>query len=299
MWSKGLTCSRGGGDTFQTYFHQQSFRFSPAVTNQLTGGVPNKRLKLTELAVDDHAARDYAKTEANYGVRPRNRLYGTGNSPPQLSRDSLGSFAPALKPTLYWGTIMKSNLLAMLILFSLVIPVSAEQQPDSSERAALPSFHRGTYLLSGSVAYTYTSNPDISNSITTFSMSPSYLYFISPKFALGGQFTYAFTKETYSFSSSTTSLLGFGPEARVYILQKPSLIFCSVSALIANTSYRFEDIASDEPSASYAAINLGTDIFFATHLAAEPFLEYQYLFRAEPKPASNIIVGISIAAIVY
>lgn len=192
-------------------------------------------------------------------------------------------------------TLAKSTFILIAIPFSL----SAQQPMDSASIAPVSPFHRGTYALSGSLTYTRSSYPHNTQATTTFSMSPLYLYFASPRFAFGGQFLYTSTESKNEFSSSRASLLGIGPQFRAYVLKSPMLVYCSLSALMTSTSSEDGDLRSEGPGHSLAAIDVGTDILFATHLSIEPFVEYRYDFLSGSSPFQTIVVGVSIATFVY
>ena len=51
---------RGGRESYSILLPSSVFRFIEQVSNSKTSGVPNQRFKLTEVAVDDFAAQQYA-----------------------------------------------------------------------------------------------------------------------------------------------------------------------------------------------------------------------------------------------
>jgi hypothetical protein len=54
---------RGGRESYSILLPSSVFRFTKQVSNSKTSGVPNQRFKLTEVAVDDYAAREYAEND--------------------------------------------------------------------------------------------------------------------------------------------------------------------------------------------------------------------------------------------
>ena len=54
---------RGGRGSYSILLPFSVFRFTEQVSNSKTSGVPNQRFKLTEVAVDDLAARQDAEND--------------------------------------------------------------------------------------------------------------------------------------------------------------------------------------------------------------------------------------------
>lgn len=190
---------------------------------------------------------------------------------------------------------MKRHFPVLIFVFAILLPsqIFPQQVKDSVSLESFSPFHKGTYALSGSVAYSTTSNSEADQTITNYTMSPTFLYFTSKKFALGGQVIFSSNKFKDKYGDSQTSVLGVGPQFRFYFFNREPLIFITTGVFMTTTTAKSGNSNYDGPTHSLAAISLGIDIFTDSHFSLEPFIEYRMRVLENSGNTNTMIFGIS------
>ena len=190
---------------------------------------------------------------------------------------------------------MINRILPILLFFPVLL--HAQTESDSIE-ASRPVFHTGDYSISGGVSYSHTTFPHSEETITNIVISPVYLTFISPRFAFGGRLVYTWQKMSSQFGSSSFDQMGVGPQFRYYALQTPVHAFLAFSVLAVTGSSTISGSTFQGSSLSFAALDVGADLFIAGNLSLEPYLEYRFNFSGGGSPGQTVSLGISFATFV-
>ena len=142
---------------------------------------------------------------------------------------------------------MRQTLPLLALVAVVATPVLAQRS------AVPPQIDRGSFLLAGGASFSHTrteveriqgSGGPTTQRFTSLSVSPSLLFFVAPRFAIGGQLGLGYG-DSESGSSTT---LGIGPAARLYFAGTGAraLPYIGLSVLAERVS--FDDDDSDASS---------------------------------------------------
>jgi len=193
---------------------------------------------------------------------------------------------------------MKDHFIGLILIISISFPnhILSQQMTDSISMGTISPFHKRAYAFSGSVSYSSTSYPKDEQTLKSFTMSPTFLYFTSKKFAIGGQVTYSSFRYQNKYSDSQTNILGVGPQFRLYFFDAEPLIFCTIGIFMTNTSNKSGDYKYEGPTHSYGVVSLGIDVFIDSNLSLEPFVEYRKTILESSISTNAMTFGISFVA---
>jgi len=187
------------------------------------------------------------------------------------------------------------SLFMMLVLegafFSSAFCTSVQDSLTSKE-----AIYGGCQLLGGSISYSYSSFPGTSQSVTTVSLSPAYLYFSSPTFAIGGQMVFESVTSSQGNSNTTTSIFGFGPAIRYYFSFSKILSFASAGLFTQKSKVSSGSTLVASGSNSSISIGLGMDFFLSNALSIEPIIQYQVSLQS--RHVRTVLIGVSVASFI-
>lgn len=184
---------------------------------------------------------------------------------------------------------------AVLVLFILHVSLTAVAQemtaPDSS--ASRTPFAKGTYLLSGSLSYTKSEFPTDNITMRTLTVAPSFLFFTSKHFALGGQIAYTATDSKTKYSEGTLTMVTIGPMFRLYPFDSDPLLFLFAGVSMSSASRTSDSFVVSGPSSSFAQIGFGFDFLNSSLFSIEPFVEYKWSILEDKSTTEGITLGVS------
>ncbi len=175
-----------------------------------------------------------------------------------------------------------------MYILKKIIPALFLQIALSTQLVAQDQLYKGVYRLDGGISYS-SSSQDLSGSNlkrASFSFNPSFSYFVTDKFEIGGTIAYGSTTTTLTYNivptgsstaeKYTATSVGVGPLFRGYLMSGTIYPFIEISYLYSSNSLKYDTNGSSgytqDESSIY--ISLGADFFISNAAALEPSIRY-------------------------
>lgn len=157
---------------------------------------------------------------------------------------------------------------------------------------------QGVYSLSGGGDYSYTKNtmPEASTKIYSFTVAPTFSYFVIDYLLIGGKFSFNYNENQTDFSSRFNNIsiktirrqFGIGPIIRYYFTGFNIIPFAEIGYSYSN------EISSDQDGNTFL-FSAGLNYFLSNSVALEPFLAYSIgSFNNPEQDINTFSIGIRI-----
>ncbi len=189
---------------------------------------------------------------------------------------------------------MKKAFFVVVSLMILVTNVYADSPTD-----------KGVYSLSGSISYSHTNE----GGGTMILITPAFLYFVYPNFAVGSSIIYW----DFKTDNSETKRYGIGPVVRYYFGKDTIYPFASVEYTYTKNKSESDFSGLSTSSTGHGddlALGLGIDYFLSRNIAVEPMIRYTFNHDAadtssfgsaasSSNRSETLFIGIGINAFIF